>query len=300
MFELRMEQVTKRFGQKTVLDGVNQTLTNGVYGMLGENGAGKTTLMRILCGLIEPDEGQITFGDIPIRKLGAQYRHVLGYLPQEFGYYPDYTAEKYLRYLAQLKAIPCRERENRMDSIWELTGLYDVRRRKLKTFSGGMLRRLGIGQALLNDPKILILDEPTSGLDPRERIRFRNLISKMGRERIVLLSTHIVQDVEFIADEIFLMGRGRVTAAGSAERMLQSMQGKVWECVVDEASCQWLSQQYPVSNLRHEGNRICLRVASGKKPIPDAQACEPNLEDVYLFWQTFSSVRQEDREENRT
>lgn len=284
MLELRLDRVSRHFGAKIAVDEVSFTLTNGVYGLLGANGAGKTTLMRMLCALLPPDGGEITFCGEEIRRMGGEYRRILGYLPQEFGYYPDFTAERYLKYLAQLKALPPQRIPQRLDEIWELTGLGSVRRQKLKGFSGGMLRRLGIGQALLNDPKVLILDEPTSGLDPKERIRFRNLISSMGKDRIVLLSTHIVQDVEFIADEIFLMKIGRLMDAGSPQAVAEKMQGRVWECLVDEAWAQRLGDRYAVSNLKYENDLVRLRIVSEEKPMPDAEACEPNLEDVYLFY----------------
>lgn len=284
MLELKLDRVTKRFGAKIAADNIDFTLTSGVYGLLGENGAGKTTLMRMMCALLAPDSGEISFCGEQIRRMGAAYRRILGYLPQEFGYYPDFTAERYLKYLAQLKALPpCRISE-RMDEIWELTGLRDARGQKLKGFSGGMLRRLGIGQALLNEPSVLILDEPTSGLDPKERIRFRNIISSLGKDRIVLLSTHIVQDVEFIADEILLMKGGRLAAAGTAQALAQRVRGQVWECLVDEAWAQRLNARFSVSNLKYESGQVRLRIVSQEKPVPDAKACEPNLEDVYLYY----------------
>lgn len=284
MLELRLDRVSRHFGAKIAVDEVSFTLTEGVYGLLGANGAGKTTLMRMLCALLPPDSGEITFCGEEIRRMGGEYRRILGYLPQDFGYYPDFTAERYLRYLAQLKALPPQLISRKMEEIWELTGLKDVRKQKLKGFSGGMLRRLGIGQALLNDPKVLILDEPTSGLDPKERIRFRNMISSMGKDRIVLLSTHIVQDVEFIADEVFLMRNGRLMEEGSPQTVAQKVQGKVWECLVDEAWAQRLNERYAVSNLKYENALVHLRIVSEEKPVPDAKLCEPNLEDVYLFY----------------
>lgn len=284
MLELRLDRVTKRFGTKTAVDDANFTLTNGVYGLLGANGAGKTTLMRMMSGLLAPDSGEIRFQGEQISRMGAEYRRILGYLPQDFGYYPDFTAERYLKYLAQLKALPPHRISEKMDEIWELTGLQDARRQKLKGFSGGMLRRLGIGQALLNDPEVLILDEPTSGLDPKERIRFRNIISSLGKDRIVLLSTHIVQDVEFIADEVFMMKKGRLTEAGNPREIAGKMRTRVWECLVDEAWAKRLNERFAVSNLKYEGGQVYLRIVSADRPVPDAKECEPNLEDVYLFY----------------
>lgn len=284
MLELKLDRVTKKFGTKIAVDQVEFTLTNGVYGLLGANGAGKTTLMRMMCGLLAPDSGQIYFQGEQIRRMGAEYRRVLGYLPQEFGYYPDFTAKRYLSYLAQLKAMPPRMIPERLEEIWELTGLQDDKNKKLKGFSGGMLRRLGIGQAILNNPQVLILDEPTSGLDPKERIRFRNIISSMGKNRIVLLSTHIVQDVEFIADHILLMKDGRLMETGRPDAVAKTLQGKVWECLVDEAWAERLNERFLVSNLKYENGQVQLRIVSEEKPVPDAKECMPNLEDVYLYY----------------
>lgn len=284
MLELKLDRVTKRFGTNIAVDQADFTLTNGVYGLLGENGAGKTTLMRMMCGLLFPDSGEIRFQGEEIHQMGGEYRRILGYLPQDFGYYPDFTAQRYLKYLAQLKALPPQSISERMEEIWELTGLQDAKNKKLKGFSGGMLRRLGIGQAILNDPQVLILDEPTSGLDPKERIRFRNIISSMGKNRIVLLSTHIVQDVEFIADRLFMMKDGKVMETGSPEAAAKSLQGRVWECLVDEAWADRLNGRFLVSNLKYEKGQVHMRIVSDQKPVPDAFLCEPNLEDVYLFY----------------
>ncbi|MDO4332184.1 MAG: ABC transporter ATP-binding protein [Eubacteriales bacterium] len=284
MLELKLDRVTKRFGTKIAVDEMDFILTNGVYGLLGENGAGKTTLMRMMCALLMPDSGEISFCGEEIRRMGAEYRRILGYLPQEFGYYPDFTAERYLKHLAQLKALPPQIIPEKLDEIWELTGLKDAKRQKLKGFSGGMLRRLGIGQALLNNPLVLILDEPTSGLDPKERIRFRNIISSLGKGRIVLLSTHIVQDVEFIADEILFMKGGRLAETGTLQALMQKARGQVWECLVDEEWEKRLNARFLVSNLKYENGQVRLRIVSNEKPVPDAKACEPNLEDVYLYY----------------
>lgn len=284
MLELRAEEVCKRFGEKRAVDRVSFALSSGVYGLLGENGAGKTTLMRMLCALLRPDSGTILFQGENVRQMGAQYRRILGYLPQDFGYYPDFTAERYLRYLAQLKALPPWMVPQKLDEIWELTGLKDAKRQRLKSFSGGMLRRLGIGQALLNDPQVLVLDEPTAGLDPKERIRFRNMISSLGKDRIVLLSTHIVQDVEFIADRIMMMKGGKLAESGTVWELSQKVEGKVWECLVDEAWAERIAMTCAVSNLRRERDQIYMRVISDEKPVPDAWPGVPNLEDIYLFF----------------
>lgn len=282
MLELKLDRVSRQFGAKIAVDQIAFTFTDGVYGLLGANGAGKTTLMRMMCGLLVPTSGEICCNGQEIGRMDGDYRRLLGYLPQDFGYYPEFTAQRYLKYLAQLKAVPPQIIPQKLEEVLELTGLENAAKQKLKTFSGGMLRRLGIGQAILNDPSILILDEPTSGLDPKERIRFRNIISAMGKNRIVLLSTHIVQDVEFIADHILLMKEGKLMETGSPEKVTQSVRGQVWECFVDEAWAERLNERYPVSNMKYENGQVHMRIVAREKPVPDAVPAEPNLEDVYL------------------
>ena len=206
--ELSAVNLTKRYGSKTAVNRLNATLTNGVYGLLGANGAGKTTFMRLLCTVQRPTSGKIDLDGKSIWKLGERYRDVLGYLPQHFGYYPDFTALGFLLYVAALKGLDDRKAKKVSNKLLEEVGLSGESRRKIKTFSGGMKQRLGIAQAMLNDPYILILDEPTAGLDPKERVRFRNLISAFSKDRIVILSTHIVSDIEFIAEKIMIMKSG--------------------------------------------------------------------------------------------
>ncbi|MGM9660699.1 MAG: ABC transporter ATP-binding protein [Faecousia sp.] len=210
--ELIIDRLSKQYGSRIAVDRVSARLHPGVYGLLGANGAGKTTLMRMLCGILTPTGGSITFDGMDVTQ--EAYRAVLGYLPQDFGYYPEFTAMDFLLYLAALKGIPKRQARRRATELLALVSLTDVRSKKIKTFSGGMKQRLGIAQALLNDPKLLILDEPTAGLDPKERVRFRDLIASLGRDSIVLLSTHIVSDVEHIADEILMMKDGQLIYQG--------------------------------------------------------------------------------------
>lgn len=259
---------------------------HGVYGLLGENGAGKTTLMRMIVGILKPTQGQITYDEVPIRQLGGAYRSLLGYLPQDFGYYKDFSAVRFLNYIAALKAIAPQTAKERIDRLLETVGLADARNKKLKTFSGGMLRRIGIAQALLNEPQILILDEPTAGLDPRERVRFRNIISALGKDRIVILSTHIVSDVEYIADQIMIMKQGALIKTGTQAQILEPVAGCVWKCSVPECEAEALNAAYAVSNLRggeHSG-QVELRIVSQEKPHSDAAAVEPVLEDAYLYY----------------
>ena len=210
--ELIIDRVSKQYKNHIAVDRVSVTLHQGVYGLLGANGAGKTTLMRVLCDILTPTSGTITFDGTDVSS--EEYRAILGYLPQDFGYYPEFTAMDFLLYLAALKGIPKLQAKRRARELLELVSLQDVSRKKIKTFSGGMKQRLGIAQALLNDPKLLILDEPTAGLDPKERVRFRNLIEQLGKNSIVLLSTHIVSDIEHIADEILMMKDGQLIYQG--------------------------------------------------------------------------------------
>lgn len=215
--ELVLDRVTKQYKNKIAVDRLSAVVKEGVYGLLGANGAGKTTLMRMICGIAEISSGEIRFGGEDIGAMGGRYRDLLGYLPQDFGYYPNFTAMQFMLYIASLKGLDRGYAKEQSKLLLQKVGLANEMRHKIKTFSGGMRQRLGIAQALLNDPKILILDEPTAGLDPKERVRFRNMIAELGKERIVILSTHIVSDVEEIADWIFLMKQGQFIAQGTLE-----------------------------------------------------------------------------------
>lgn len=283
MHELELMDIRKNFKEKTAVENISLKLQYGIYGLLGENGAGKTTLMRIICGILEPTQGKVLCDGMEITQMGGAYRSLLGYLPQDFGYYEDFSAYRFLHYMAALKAIPEEYAKARIDELLEIVDLTAVKNKKLKTFSGGMLRRVGIAQALLNNPEILILDEPTSGLDPKERVRFRNIISSLGKNRIVILSTHIVSDVEYIADSIMIMKNGKMIRMGSEAEMLEEAKGCVWKCLVTDKEADELNEKYIVSNLKNQGDKVELRIVAREKPIEGAENTEAGLEDVYLY-----------------
>ena len=286
--ELILDRVTKQYQNKIAVDRISLRMHPGVYGLLGTNGAGKTTLMRLICGILRCDSGTVALDGMDVSS--EEYRARLGYLPQEFGYYPDFSAMDFLMYLASLKGIPRKQARGTALELLELTDLSPVAKKKIKTFSGGMKQRLGIAQALLNDPKVLVLDEPTAGLDPKERVRFRNLISRLGTERIVLLSTHIVSDVEHIADVILVMKGGAIIHQGSLSEIIQVIDGKVWECTADSKTAEELSKAYPVLNIREGQNGTLLRLVCQEKPAETAVSVEASLEDLYLYY--FSETEQ--------
>lgn len=282
--ELRLNKLTKEYGSKIAVDHISYTMEEGIYGLLGANGAGKTTLMRLICDIQTPTRGEVLCNNRSIREMGEEYRNLLGYLPQDFGYYPNFTAEKFLMYMSSLKGLPRSLAKERTGEMLELTGLLDVRKKKIGTYSGGMKRRLGIAQALLNNPKILILDEPTAGLDPKERVRFRNLISSISKNKIVLLSTHIVSDVEYIAGHILVMKNGGIICQGEPAEIVQKINGFVWELRVPSNEADRYVSQFNVGNLRNEGNMTVMRIISEKCPGEGACGAVPNLEDLYLYY----------------
>ena len=282
--KLELDGLTKEFGDFTAVNHINLTMTNGVYGLLGVNGAGKTTLMRMLCTLLKPTSGTICCNGKDIFIMDSEYRKLLGYLPQDFGFYPEFTVEDYLLYIGALKGIRPIVAKKRVKELIAKVGLSKVAHKKMKKLSGGMKRRAGIAQAMLNNPKILILDEPTAGLDPNERIRFRNLISELSEDRLVLLSTHIVSDIEYIANEIWLMKDGEILHKGSIDELINSMTEAVWECLVPKNKVSDFMEKYKISNMKSEINQVMLRFISHKKPVGNAVRVEASLEDVFLYY----------------
>lgn len=281
---LELDDLTKKFGNFTAVNHINLTMKNGVYGLLGVNGAGKTTLMRMLCTLLNPTSGTIRCNGKDIFEMDSEYRNLLGYLPQEFGFYPEFTVQDYLLYIASLKGIRPVVAKRRIKELIAKVGLSNAAHKKMKKLSGGMKRRAGIAQAMLNNPKILILDEPTAGLDPNERIRFRNLISELSEDRLVLLSTHIVSDIEYIANEIWLMKDGKLMHKGTADEIINSMPETVWECFVDKEMVSVFTKKYKISNMKAEPNGVVLRIISREKPSVNARDVEASLEDAFLYY----------------
>ena len=282
--ELSVQDITKKYSDKVAVNDVSLNIEKGITGLLGANGAGKTTLMRMIADIIKPDAGSITYDGVPITVLDSEYRNIFGYLPQEFGFYPEFTVIDYLDYMAALKGLTKADSKRKIDSLLEQMTLTDVRRKKIRKLSGGMRRRVGIAQALLNDPEILILDEPTAGLDPGERIKFRQLLSEFSQDRIVLISTHIVSDVEYIATRQAIMKEGKIIRDGSTDTLVKEMDGKVWECTVDNRDIKELEKALQIVNLKNvSSDRTEIRFISDTQTINNASNVSPRLEDLYMW-----------------
>jgi len=280
--EVAIENVSKRYGKGNwALSNFSLHLGPGVLGLLGPNGAGKTTLMSILATVTSATSGRVLWNGTDLRKDADAVRSTLGYLPQDFGVYPNLNAVEFLEYLAAVKGIDAASAQRRIDELLNLVNLTDVRKRPLGGYSGGMKQRIGIAQALLNDPQLLIVDEPTAGLDPEERVRFRNLLSELSGQRIIILSTHIVSDVEATATDIALISEGMLVTHASPEELLRRVDGKVWEWVVPSAELNAVRQRYRISNTARRGDGLHARVLSDAPPN-GAQPVTPNLEDAYL------------------
>ena len=275
---LIVDNVTKKFGSFTALQDVSLEFYNGVYGLLAPNGAGKTTLIKMLTTLIFPTKGQILYDGVEITKLDEAYRDIIGYLPQDFGYYRNYSPMQFLVYIAALKGIDGSTAKRKSLDLLELVALSDVKDKKMRKFSGGMIQRVGIAQAMLNEPKILILDEPTAGLDPKERVRFRNLIASLAKDRTVILSTHIVSDIETIANQVIMFKDHKLLCCDSPAALCASMKGKVFE-TADETE----AAAHLFLTERHEDGRSVSRFACDDNYTGTAVAVTPTLEDVFLY-----------------
>lgn len=281
MLELR--GLSKRYGKVEALSGLSLTLEPGVTGLLGPNGAGKSTLMRILATISPPTSGEVLWRGVDVASRPDAIRSELGYLPQDFGVYPNLDAVEFLRYLAALKGLAGSAARARVDEVIEAVGLREAARRPLGGFSGGMRQRVGIAQALLGDPKLLVVDEPTAGLDPGERIRFRELLAGLGGERVILLSTHIVSDVEAVATSLVVMARGRLLARGTPEELLAPLEGRVWHVIVPDDAVAGLRERHFLSGTSRRPGGVQLRLVADGPPVPDARPVAPSLEDAYLL-----------------
>jgi len=287
---LSVEHVTKRYRGFTALSDVNLTFETGVYGLLAPNGAGKTTLLKMITTLLFPSEGEILYNGEEILGMGERYREIVGYLPQKYGYYRSFTPRKMLRYMAALQGVDQREADRRIEELLKAVSMSEYADTKMKKFSGGMIQRVGIAQALLNDPKILVLDEPTAGLDPKERVRFRNILHSLSKDRIVLLSTHIVSDVESIAQKIVMIRDHHVLCCETPAEILKRLEGMVWE--IPEGSA--LSREHMILAERQTEEGPVIRAAGSGRP-ENAKIVSPSLEDAFLY--LYREEPNENREE---
>ncbi len=278
--QLEINSICKKYSKKTVLDNFTLALSKGVYGLLGPNGAGKTTLIGIITGLIVPDSGYVKYTG----EKNQMLRDTIGYLPQYQSFYGNFTADEMLRYIMCLKNYKTAAPAEYVEQLLEKVNLRESRYKKLRTFSGGMKQRLGIAQALIGDPNVIIFDEPTAGLDPKERIRFRNIISSLGKDKIVILATHIVTDIAYIAKEIILINKGKMIFADSHNKITESIKGKVWQYKCSESELIDKMNLYKVSNIMVDSDNVSMRILSDSKPFDDAELVPPNLDDVCLYY----------------
>ncbi len=288
--ELEIKNISKNYGRHTVLNNVSLTLERGVYGLLGPNGAGKSTLIQIITGNLSADGGQVFYNGIPTSKSETAFKKILGYVPQNQGLYDAFTARKFLEYMAVLKALPKKDIPQQIHQVLEVVGLLDVQDRRLGSFSGGMCQRILIAQALLGSPEVIILDEPTAGLDPKERIKIRNFISRISENKIIILATHVVSDVESIAREIILLGDGQIRLKGTPGQLCATINGRVFECIIDTRNMDMLEEKFIISNLQEmPDNRLCVRILGDDASIDSIRGqlkhiepVFPNLQEVYL------------------
>lgn len=280
---LTLVNISKKYGNQMAVENINLDMDHGLYGMLAPNGAGKTTIIKMITTLLFPTTGEILYDGINIMEMGAAYRDLIGYLPQQFGYYKNNTPTQYLEYLACLKKMPKDQVKDRIQELLELVGLSDVAHKKMKKFSGGMIQRVGIAQAMLNDPKILILDEPTAGLDPKERVRFRNIISMLSKDRIVILSTHIVSDIESIANQVILIKDQHLYKMDTVPNICNSLEGKIYETEVADQEYETFEKEHQVLAARQENRKMVVRYYETEDScLENAVQCNANLEDVFL------------------
>ncbi|GFI23894.1 putative ABC transporter ATP-binding protein YxlF [Lachnospiraceae bacterium] len=279
---IEIQNLNKFYGRKQALCNVNLTIRQGMFGLLGRNGAGKTTLMRTLAALLQKRSGTITICKIPIEN-EKEIRKIIGYLPQDFSMYPSMNVLEAMDYLGLLSGLEKQERKERTELLLQKVNLTEHRKKKIKALSGGMKRRLGIAQALLNNPKVLIVDEPTAGLDPEERIRFRNLLSEVAEERIVILSTHIVGDIEATCENIAILESGKVLYQGTVDNLLTAAKGKVFTKITNKTELPTLKKELFITSMHPQGKEISIRFLA-ENATPDAEACAPNIEDAYMFY----------------
>ena len=279
---LEFHTLCKSYGNNKALNNFSATLGNGIYALLGPNGAGKSTLINILAGLIPATSGNITFDGEDTLKMGERFRALLGFMPQYPGFYPDFTAEQLMLYIAQLKGLKKSKAKAECDKLLDEVNLTDKKDKRIKSFSGGMKQRLGLAQALIGGPAILILDEPTAGLDPKERVRFRNLISRLSSQMTVIFCTHIVSDIETIANEVLLLKSGELIGKGAVSELTAALEGKVWEITLSDTETEAFIAHHPTSSLVNRNGRPCIRCVSEAKPHEAAVLCEPYLEDLYM------------------
>ena len=294
MNKLELINVTKAYKNKNANENINLVLESGVYGLLGPNGAGKSTLMKQIVTVTSPTSGKILYNGKDIKGLDDEYRAVVGYLPQDFDAYKNFKAKDFLMYMAALKGMDKETSKKRVDELLKLVGLSEVSNKLVSKFSGGMKRRVGIAQALLNNPKVLILDEPTAGLDPQERTRFRNLLSQIGRDTIVILSTHIISDIESVAKETIMIKDGKVLLQGTHREILNDMEGKVYSLDTnDEGLVSKIQNEYKVVSINRGIDNISIRFISETKPnYENVKAIEPKFEDVYMFYFDLEDARE--------
>lgn len=279
---IEIQNLTKYYGKKQALSKVNLTIPKGMFGLLGPNGAGKTTLMKVLATLLEKTGGEVKICGVPVEN-SRQIRNMTGYLPQDFSMYGNMSAYEALDYLAVLSGMSRQERRERVPQMLEKVNLLEKRRTKVKSMSGGMKRRLGIAQAIIHDPKVIIVDEPTAGLDPEERVRFRNLLCEIARERIVLLSTHIVGDIEATCEEIAVLNQGEVVFRGTVESLLKLVENKVYSAEVSARELDGLKERFIVTGILNKGSTATVRIIAESMPLAEAKSCSADVEDAYMF-----------------